>query len=164
VRGFLKSAWLKSKVVNLFNVAIIKMKKSCVRGFSLTELLLAAAILAFVLCGLLVLFVNCLFLNEANRNLSLAMTHTQYIMEKIQEEIRRADINITAIESAITGGSWDWDEAEIASNNLVSLPSETIDTNVFQSGDPLGITVRVDWKDRGRRDRYVEVQTLITDY
>lgn len=54
------------------------------RGFSLLELLLAAAILAFVLSGLLLVFVSCMVLNETNRNLTLAYTAIQAEMEEIK--------------------------------------------------------------------------------
>lgn len=53
-------------------------------GFTLSELLLAAAILVFVLAGLLVLFLNCLILNETNRNFTLAYSAIQAKMEEIK--------------------------------------------------------------------------------
>jgi len=134
------------------------MVYSKTKGLTLAELLLTAAIMAFVLCGLLILFVNCSFLNDANRNLVVAMTHIQYILE----DIRNTDF--TGLESTITTGSWDWNEGDIVSNNLISLPNEYIDTNVFQSGNPLGVSVMVTWQDRRGRDRSREIQTLITDY
>ena len=128
------------------------------KGLTLTELLLAAAILAFVLCGIVALFVNCSFLNEANRNLTVAMTHAQYIMEEIR------DSDFINLETSITDGNWDWNEAEIVSHNLVALSDEAIDTNVFQVGNPLGVSVKIDWKDRNTRDRHTELETLLTDY
>ena len=78
------------------------------------------------------------------------------------------DLDFTNLESAITSGGWDWDEEAwegyCDSNNLVSLPNESVDTDVFQSGDPLGVLVRVNWRDSGRRDRRIELLTLSTDY
>ena len=134
------------------------MKAIHSKGMTLTELLLAAAILAFVLCGLVSLFVSCSLLNDSNRNLTTVMTHAQYILEDIR------DSNFTNLESSITTGSWDWNEAEIVSHNLVALSNESIDTDVFQSGNPLGVSVRIDWTDRRGRPRFRELQTLITDY
>ena len=133
-------------------------KKKPTQGLTLSELILTAAILAFALCGLLALFVNCSFLNESNRNSTLGKMHAQYVME----DIRNSDF--TGLESAITSGSWDWDETDIISRNLVLISNESIDTNIFQSGNPLGVSVRVDWKDLRGRDRYTMLQTLITDY
>lgn len=54
-------------------------------GFTLAELMIAAGILAFVLAGLLVVFINCILLNELNRNLSLAYNAVQAEMEQIKD-------------------------------------------------------------------------------
>ena len=122
------------------------------------EVLLTVGILAFCLCGLLALFINCLFLNEANRNLTVAITHAQHVMEEIR------DSDFTNLGSTITSGSWDWNEAGIASRNLVALSDESIDTDIFRNANPLGIRVTVSWSDQRGRDRQEELQTLITDY
>lgn len=131
-------------------------------GFTLSELLLAAAILAFVLTALLALFVSCLFLNEANRNLTVATSHAQYIMEEIKDA---ADTDFTQLESRINNGDWDLNASQIqaAPYNLTALSNESIDTNA-QSGDPLGISVIVQWNDRGQKPRSTELDTLITSY
>ncbi|MDD5506606.1 MAG: prepilin-type N-terminal cleavage/methylation domain-containing protein, partial [Candidatus Omnitrophica bacterium] len=60
------------------------MMKLQVRGFTLSELMIAAAILVLVLSALLVLYINCMILNEASRNLSIATSHAQYMMEEIK--------------------------------------------------------------------------------
>jgi type II secretory pathway pseudopilin PulG len=62
------------------------------RGLTLAELLLASAILAFALVGLLALFVNCLFLNETNRNLTLAYSAIQAKMEELKN-VSFTDLN-----------------------------------------------------------------------
>lgn len=54
------------------------------KGFTLPELLLAAAILVFMLAGLLLLFINCIILNETNRNFTLAYSAIQTKMEEIK--------------------------------------------------------------------------------
>lgn len=54
------------------------------RGFTLAELMLAAAILAFVLSGQLLVFVNCILLNESSRNLTLAYSAIQMRMEELK--------------------------------------------------------------------------------
>jgi prepilin-type N-terminal cleavage/methylation domain-containing protein len=133
------------------------------KGFTLPELLLAAAILVFVLAGLLVLFINCLILNEANRNLAVALTHAQYIMEEIRDT---ADADFTQLESRINNGVWDLNASQIqaAPYNLTALSNESIDTNITQSGNPLGVSVIAHWNDRGQRPRSVELDTLITNY
>ena len=132
-------------------------------GFTLSELLLAAAILVFVLAGLLVLFLNCVILNEANRNLTIATAHAQYIMEQIKDT---ADTGFANLENNINTGSWDLDASEIESApyNFTALDNEGIDTSVTQSGNPLGISVAVQWIERGQRSRSTELVTLIANY
>lgn len=62
------------------------MMKSSNKGFTLIELLLSAAILAFALTGLLLLFINCIILNETNRNLTLAYNAVQAKTEEIKNK------------------------------------------------------------------------------
>lgn len=54
------------------------------KALTLAELLLAAAILAFVLSSLLLVFINCIILNESSRNLTLAYSALQARMEEIK--------------------------------------------------------------------------------
>lgn len=54
------------------------------RGFTLAELMIAAGILAFVLVSLLLIFINCIFLNELNRNFTLAYNAIQSKMEEVK--------------------------------------------------------------------------------
>ena len=133
------------------------LNKKYSKGVTLIELLFATVILVVALCGLLEFYVNCLFLNDSTRNLTLAVSHAQYVMEEI------SDSDFASLESAVVNGSWDWNEAEISSKNLMSLSDETIDTAIFQSGDPLGIAVLVSWKDRNGRSQQKVLQTLVTD-
>ncbi|MDI6605875.1 MAG: prepilin-type N-terminal cleavage/methylation domain-containing protein [Candidatus Omnitrophota bacterium] len=140
------------------------MRLSDKKGFTLPELLLAAVILVFVLTGLLALFINCTFLNEANRNLATAGSHAQYVMEDIRAagfvglEARVNDNNGTPL-------GWDLNSAQIQSEyNLTPLTGETINTSVIQSGNPVGVSVRISWNDSTGRPRERELQTLITDY
>jgi len=59
-------------------------KKRHSRGFTLPELLLASAILVFVLTGMLMLFITCIILNETNRSVTLAYNAIQDKMEEIK--------------------------------------------------------------------------------
>jgi prepilin-type N-terminal cleavage/methylation domain-containing protein len=131
------------------------------KGFTLPELLLAAIILALVLSGLLMLFINCIFLNESNRNLTTATTHAEYIMEQIR------GAGFIGLEDRIGANEWDLNAVEIQSPpyNLTPLTNETITTTaVLPSGNPFGVSVKVNWRDRTHRDRETELQSLITDY
>ncbi len=135
------------------------MKSYC-RAFTLSELLLAAAILVLVLAGLLLLFLNCLILNEANRNLTVATSHAQYIMEQIK------DTDFAEVETNINAGNWDLDATEIGSSpyNFTALNGEVINASVTQSGNPLGVSVTVQWNERGQRSRSTTLETLIANY
>lgn len=130
------------------------------KGLTLAELLLAAAILAFVLCGILILFVQCSFLNETNRNLVIATSHIQYIMEEVR------NTSFSQIEAKIDNGDWDLGMGDIESEpyNLTPLNNESIDTEVTQSGDPLGISMTLGWNDRRQRARSLTLNTLLTNY
>jgi hypothetical protein len=125
-------------------------------GLILSELLLAAAILAFVICGSLVLFLNCSFLNEASRNSTLTISHAQYVMEDIKNTY------FSEIKAMIDNGDWDWTEADIAAEGLSALSNEFIDTHRGSADDPLEVTVSVQWEDRRQRQRQTELRTLIT--
>ena len=117
------------------------------KGLSLVELLISAAILAFVLCGFLVLFNNCIFLNRSDRNLTTAMSHAQYVMEDIK------NTPFAQIEDAITnhnGGPLGWDyltAPDIAAQGLNPLPNEAINTNCDPVSNPLEVWVDVIWDD-----------------
>jgi type II secretory pathway pseudopilin PulG len=136
-------------------------------AFTLSELLLAAAILVFVLAGLLALFLNCLILNEANRNLTVATSHAQYIMEEIKDA---ANTDFTQLESRINNGDWDLNASQIqaAPYNLTALSNESINTNVTRKDENnpnlLIISVIVQWNDRGQRPRSAQLDTLIANY
>lgn len=128
------------------------------KGFTLTELLLGAVVLAFGLTGLLALFMNCIFLNESSRNLAVAISHAEYIME----EVKNTDFN--SIKTKSDNGDWDWNSAMIVSQGLTAtaLESEYIDTNTTGT-DLLDVRVTVAWKDRSSRDRNTALETLITE-
>lgn len=60
-------------------------------GFTLSELMIAALILSFTLVGILLLFINCLFLNQSSRNSSFAYSALQVKMEELSVIINPAD-------------------------------------------------------------------------
>lgn len=54
------------------------------QGVTLVELMITALILAFVLTGMLLLFMNCMILNESNRNFTIAYSAVQTKMEELK--------------------------------------------------------------------------------
>ena len=127
--------------------------KSSGKGFTLIELLLALAIVAFAVTALLSLFMSSIFLNMANRNLTIAISHAQYALED------KKSINFYSIPI----GSETWDSSTITSNNLVPLDSESIVIAVTAPGGPYtkDIIATVNWKDRGIINRSIAFETLI---
>ena len=125
--------------------------KSSSKGFTLSELLLAAAILAFALSGLLLLFVNCMLLNAANRNLTIATSHAEFALEEIETT------TFASIASAT------WNNATITSKGLTPLNNESIVITVTGT-DLKNISVLASWLDRGQKNRSTELLTLFSDY
>ena len=54
------------------------------RGFTLVELMLTMAIAVIAISSSLAVYVNCMFLNESNKNLVIAVSDAQYILEEIK--------------------------------------------------------------------------------
>lgn len=81
------------------------------KGFTLVEVLVAVAILAFCLCGLLVTYINMFFLSDLTRDSTLA---TNAIQAKL-EEIKNTNFE-----------------------NLSSFNGTTFDVNGFASSDAKG--------------------------
>lgn len=124
--------------------------------FTLSELFIAAAILITALCGIMLCFTACIFLNQASRNLSRASSHAQYVMEDIK------NTDFSSIMTKCTSGDWQWNIATIESNGLSALDSEAITTTVTGT-DLLDVNVIVTWQDRGSRWRATSLETLIAE-
>ena len=136
------------------------------KGFTLVELLIAAAILAFAMSGILLMFINCAFLDQANRNKSIAATHAEFVMEDIMEYMRSGDI--VPLQDDIDDGTWTWGDSATISTKLGCasssvLNSESITTAYVDETNPLDVTVTVSWKDRAQANaRDLTLETLIS--
>jgi len=130
------------------------------KALTIPEVLIAAMVLVVVLSGILMLFISCMLLNEANRNSTVAITHAQYIMEEIRST------PFSSIQAMAGSGTWDLDATELAASpyNLTTLDAEEIDTTVTSVGNLLGVVVDVSWEDRRGRDRSEQLATRIADY
>jgi prepilin-type N-terminal cleavage/methylation domain-containing protein len=124
------------------------------KGMTLPELLLAASILAFAIAGILLLFVNCSLLNESNRNLTIAASHAQFVMEDIKNS------NFATLQADIDAGNWNWTADIISAQNLTPLDNESIATQATGAG-VLDITVTVLWQDRNQRNRQFILETAL---
>ena len=111
------------------------------KGLTLSELMLAVAILAVVIAALLSLAVSCLLLNESNNNLMKASNDAQYVLEQIK----------ALAYSGISG------YAPPAFNNL---PDETIVLTRSVGSHIAEVTVNVGWQER-QRQRSFQLTTRI---
>ncbi len=128
-------------------------------GFTLMELMLSALILAFVLTGMITLFIDCHYLNDSSRNDIIAASHAQTILE----DIKLNSTSVSVISSAVQSGNWDLDGDSLEQRfNFTVLPGETSDAEVFSEGDPLGVNVTVAWSEREGRNRSFTIRTLLT--
>ncbi|MBU1912315.1 MAG: prepilin-type N-terminal cleavage/methylation domain-containing protein [Candidatus Omnitrophica bacterium] len=142
------------------------------KGFTLVELLIAAAIFAFVMSGVLLMFINCAFLDQANRNKGIATTHAEFVMEDIMEYMRSGDL--VPLQDEIDSGEWYWDSSTTPPiGNYLGctspyvypyvLNSESITTTYVTETNPLDVTVTVSWKDRAQANpRSLTLETLIS--
>jgi len=142
------------------------------KGFTLVELLIAAVIFAFAMSGILLMFINCAFLDQANRNKSIAATHAEFVMEDIMEYMKSGDIG--PIQDEIDSGAWDWNSSTTPPiGNYLGcaspyvypyvLNSESITTTYVTETNPLDVTVTVSWKDRAQANlRSLTLETLIS--
>lgn len=135
---------------------LVQKRGTKINAFSLPELLLATAILAFALCAILLSYINCFFLNESSRNLNIAISHAAYVMEEIK------NTDFSSIKANIDNGNWDWSGTDISSRGLTALTNETIDTQV-NGTTLLDILVTVNWRERSLRDRNTSVESLIAE-
>ncbi|MFH1451534.1 MAG: type II secretion system protein [bacterium] len=128
------------------------------KAFTLSELMVSALILALILVSIVVVLTNINLLNEANRNLTIAVTHAGFLIEEIK------NASFTGLESAIDSDVWDFTSAQLsATYGLSGLNNESVDTKVEQSGDPLEISVAVNWTDISQRNRSITLSTLRTN-
>lgn len=144
---------------------LARQMKSLNKGFTLLELLFAAAILAFTLTGLLTLFISTIFLNEVNRNITIATIHAEHVMEEVKNTTY-ASIYPTYQNYARNGAAitTQWS----ALNNLLRNEAITVTTNVITgtAANPtlLDVSVTINWNDRGTRTRSpVILETYIAE-
>lgn len=124
------------------------------KGLTLAELMIAAFIMVFSVSAILLLFMNCIFMNTASRNTTVATSHAQYLLE----EIRNTPF-------ASIPATWDGQTRDSLNNpeGFSLLDNESIIISA-PSADPIQVTVDVYWYDDGVRARSIELQTLIANY
>lgn len=124
-------------------------------AFSLVELLVTAAIMAYSLSVILTTYNNSALLNEASRNQTSAIAHANVVMEEIR------GTNFNAVAANITAGIWNWNAAAVTTKGLTALNTESIATT-FTGTNPLTITVTVAWKNTKGANQTRTLKTMMS--
>ncbi len=140
------------------------------KSFALMELMLAALFLTIIFLSLITSFIACLLLNESNRNLSIATTHAQYIMEEIKDSV--STVNGFDNLRVTVPTQWNWSESgDFTSRGLSYLSGENINvtfSDAVSGGVPnstsqlLDVRVTVNWLDRARNHN-VALETFLNE-
>jgi len=124
----------------------VKTKK----GLSLAELLISVFVLSIGILSVLLFYTNTIASVQYARDMTLATTHGEYLLEEIQT--RSSLANITATDWVA------WSEAA----GLNTLPSESIDVDFADTtANPLDITTTINWV-RNERESSISLTTHIT--
>ncbi|MFZ5800941.1 MAG: type IV pilus modification PilV family protein [Candidatus Omnitrophota bacterium] len=127
------------------------------RGMNLLELIITVTVLIITLSGIILLFVTGSLLSESSRNLTIAISHAQIVMEDI------ADTPFSQVKIKINLGWWDRSAPIIGFPGLPILNNESIDTQLISGTDLLDVKVIVTWRNRNGRQASTSLETLFGD-
>lgn len=109
------------------------------KGFTLSELMIAMAILLVAISGLLFVFINCILLNQSNNNMIVASNDAQYVLEQIK------GLAYSSIGTYVAP-------------TFTNLENETVTLTRSIGVDITEVTVNVSWTER-QRQRNVSLST-----
>jgi len=117
------------------------------RGLTFVEIIVTVAILGFTLTALLKFFVDAMNLNALSRDVTLAVSHAQYVLEDIRS-------SSGVIKDQINNGVWNLsNDSQFNNQALLRIKNETI-TTTQDNGTPIIITVVISWQeDSGRQEQ-----------
>ena len=115
-------------------------------GFTLSELMLACAILLVAILGVLLVFIMGILMNESNNNLVTAVNDAQYVLEQVKSQPYS---NITSFISGFDSGQF----ANLE-NESITFPEDDVGASIAN------ITVSVGWVER-QRSRSFRLPTRI---
>jgi len=123
------------------------------KGFTFAELLVTVLLLGGAVGAMLTFFVQSIELNNISRDMSLAVSHVQYVLEDIRS-------SSGVIVNQIDNGVWNYDtDTEFSDRELTRLPSETILVQ-YSGTAPLTITVNLGWQMNNGRWQTLMFQTI----
>lgn len=108
------------------------------KGFTLIEVMLAAAILVIVLCGILATYISCFELISTSKNLTFAVNAAQSKIEEIR------DYTFSGIYA-------DYDNQTFTVNEIPQSMGVIRIINVPGTSDLLAVAVSVSWRQRSNR-------------
>jgi Tfp pilus assembly protein PilV len=119
-------------------------------GITLVEILVTVLILTIGILSCLLYFSTAMNSTETARDMTVATTHAEYILEEMRSRVTLSEI---------TDVNWTlWAVAD----GLNTLPRETVSVvYVNPTADPLNITVSVNWSRRTRANS-ISLQTELT--
>jgi prepilin-type N-terminal cleavage/methylation domain-containing protein len=117
------------------------------KGVTFVELIVTVAILGSALVILLKFFVDSMNLNALSRDVTLAVSHAQYVLEDIRS-------SSGVIKDQIDSGVWNLNtDVKFTNSGLLRIYNEAINVS-DDSGTPLTITVVITWQeDSGRQEQ-----------
>lgn len=123
------------------------------KGFTFVEVLVTVGLLGGSVGALLTFFVQTIELNNVSRDMSLAVSHVQYVLEEIRS-------SSGVIVSQIDNGVWNYDtDTEFSDRELTRLNNETIQVQYAGAG-ALTITVTLAWQMNNGRWQNLVFQTI----
>lgn len=122
------------------------------QGFTLMEVLVAMMVFVTAFVILMGIYVGIASLRESSRNMIQATADARSVLEAMRDEAASGLTSVTAVD-------WtDWADT----NGLTTLGEEEVSVDyVDAAADPLEVTVRIDWNERGR-DRFTTISTQMT--
>lgn len=124
------------------------MLKLLNKGFTLSELMLAAAILLIAISGLLVAFIGCILLNESNNNLVIAVDDAQYVLEQIRNSAYSEISNFI--------NNFNPSQFSNLNNETITFPNPNIGARIAE------VNVNVSWTER-QGQRNFQLSTRIAE-
>ena len=134
----------------------MRSRNTSVKGFSLIELMISAAILVTVIVPVVVLFYNYLVVMESTRNTTVAVSDAAFILESMRSTDPFTISNVLGAYPPASDVSGKIGPTKLKNETVIVSYQDT-------SADPLVVTVQVSWQDQVKvRNRSHAITTKMT--